>query len=166
MVHVLIDSDGHGFDGTLVHELSHACLAHRNLPRWLDEAIAQRMALILTSRVAVIHYPPFPRDGKLFWQNHGIDSFLNGESFHREPESVYWSYALSEYLIEQICQLANGGEALRGFLLNARASDVGESAAQQYLGRSLESIVREMIKVETPSGDIKAPRKRLFSFLD
>ena len=40
------------YQRTLVHEMTHVYLAHRRLPKWLEEAIAMRMEEALWARCA------------------------------------------------------------------------------------------------------------------
>ncbi len=63
-VHVVIRCAEAIPDLLLVHELTHACLTHLQLPRWLDEAMSQRMERI----EGRMKYAPLTDEHRRLWR--------------------------------------------------------------------------------------------------
>ncbi|HEY8666320.1 MAG TPA: hypothetical protein VIL86_06630 [Tepidisphaeraceae bacterium] len=125
------------FIGTIAHELAHVCLSHLRLPRWVEEGVVQRMAVILAARDARAVFERGDPGLREFWRQHDIDDFWGGWSKMGEGGMHY--YGLAAMLLHAI---ANDTSAdFKGFLQNARAADTGIEAAGKYLPKRLEEYV-------------------------
>jgi hypothetical protein len=141
---------------TLAHELSHACVAHLPLPRWLDEGIAVSLQKIIgdvppsegmTDAQAVWSmqsgWTPPVLWGELaerhheFWNETNIQSFWAGTSFFVAGDTSELSYSLAEILVHLIAQ--DYGNWL-DFLGRAHSGDAGQTAALECLGAGLGEI--------------------------
>lgn len=122
---------------TLAHELTHACLAHRRLPLWLDEGCATTAE----QRLAPGHRPildPELRDRHLaFWQEERMQQFWAGTSFQEPGDASELSYSLAEIMVSLISRDA---PAFIAFLRHARHVDAGQTAALDCLGMSLGDV--------------------------
>ena len=128
---------------TFAHELTHACLAHFDLPTWVEEGACE-----VVSRRAVgedpVTFDATTRDQHVaYWSWHGLDAFWDGASFTRPDELQSLSYALAETLVRRL----NGHDpaAFGRFLLTASAADGGESAARACFGVSLVAFVARLL---------------------
>lgn len=123
------------------HELSHAMVAHLNLPIWLDEGIAVNMEATITG------YNPFrltqQKQAKhlAFWNCNVIQEFWSGDSFSRPDEGNELSYQLAQLIVRS---LGESQEAFYPFVKHANREDAGESALQKYYGVSLGDIIENV----------------------
>jgi hypothetical protein len=136
---------------TIAHELTHHCLAHLRLPRWLDEGVAQTLQKVVgEAYVPAAHHgqsaaywaivsgwtPPvlwheLAERHHQFWNSTRIQSFWAGTSFNDPGESVELSYNLSEVIINL---LPRNSSDFRAFLCSADLADAGQTAALDCLG--------------------------------
>lgn len=124
----------------IVHEMTHSCLAHLRLPRWLDEGIAQSVEF---------RFVPFARNAarrrelqarhRAFWNAQTIQKFWSGEAFGHAGEINELAYDLALTLTET---LARDWNAFKSFTLAANRQDAGRRAAREHLGIDLGEFVR------------------------
>lgn len=118
----------------LAHELTHAALWRRKLPRWLDEGLA------VTFEHANYPHPgretPFEqqRAHRALWNAQSIQRFWQGASFLEADEHQQRSYELARVLVEG---LSKDRERFLAFVQHAQRRDAGEAAARERLGFSL-----------------------------
>src|SRR5262249_25550872 len=85
-------------DRTLAHELPHASVAYLELPRWLDEGLAQVFERFASGRPGLLIEPETAEKMKRGWGKRGLDSFWRGESFSAAGKAQMYSYMLAELL--------------------------------------------------------------------
>lgn len=122
----------------LLHEITHACLSHLDLPLWLEEGITQlaeenRFALSSDDAAEIRHY----------WQEHGLNHFWWGNGFYLFDEGQSRSYQLAQILYLLI--LTDRRRGMPDFVRDAKADDAGESAAREYLGMGLAELAAQFL---------------------
>ncbi len=128
---------------TFSHELTHACLAHLELPSWLEEGVAEVIARRVVDEEP-IHFDSLARERHYaFWSWHGLTSLWTGSAFGRPDDLGHLAYELSEALVRWIN--AEDQRRFNQFLLAAKCDDGGEAAARQCLGRSLVAYVAPLL---------------------
>lgn len=129
---------------TLLHELTHACLAHLTLPRWLEEGITQ-----MAEESAMSQWGRFQLSAdtattlKTAWRDHGLGEFWWGHAFSMEHNCQGYSYQLAQVLFRLL--VADHRRALPEFVRHAHRDDAGESAARQYLGKGLAELAKQFL---------------------
>jgi hypothetical protein len=141
---------------TLAHELSHACVKHLPLPRWLDEAVA------MTLEKQIGDVPPAENFGRAqamwniqsgwtppvlwgelaerhheFWNEENIQAFWAGTLFFEPGDANELSYSLAEILLNLIAQ--DFGNWL-DFVARAHHDDAGQTAALDCFGKGLGEV--------------------------
>lgn len=142
-VHIALRCPDESTRRTFVHELTHACLAHHDLPLWLEEGVVEVVSRRVTDEHP-LHLDSDARDRHYaFWSWHGLTGFWAGASFARPDELQGLSYELAEALV----RLINAEDASKfdAFLRAAAHADGGESAARSVLGRSLIAYVAKLL---------------------
>ena len=143
---------------TIVHELSHDCLAHLPLPHWLDEGVAVTLqkAIAPTPRAlgesennsfasAIIDWRPPTMWDELaerhfaYWTEDNLQSFWAGTSFYEPGDPNELSYSLAEVFLKLLTERADR-PALHAFLQAARQDDAGQTAAMDILSVDLGEI--------------------------
>ncbi|MBV8660422.1 MAG: hypothetical protein JO142_21595 [Burkholderiales bacterium] len=118
----------------LAHELTHAMLRTRRLPRWLDEGLAVTFEQTC--------YPPRRRETPFeqqaahqrLWTEDNIQRFWRGDAFFAADEFQTRSYELAQTLV---AGLSHDREAFLKFAQAADHRDAGEAAAQATFGFGL-----------------------------
>jgi hypothetical protein len=142
----------------IIHELTHDCLAHLPLPRWLNEGVAVTLqkAIAPPSRAigqseqsalyaATINWRAPTMWDELaerhfaFWTEENIQSFWAGTSFFQPGDSNELSYSLAEVLVKLLSERGDA-DAFHAFLVAARWDDAGQTAALDCLGSDLGEI--------------------------
>lgn len=127
---------------TIIHELTHDCLAHLPLPLWLNEGVAVTLdkaiapqgpgrAPMMSSELAERHFA--------FWTEAYLQSFWAGTSFHQPGDPNELSYSLAEVLVKLLSERGDP-EPFRAFLEAAQQADAGQTAALDILGADLGEI--------------------------
>ncbi len=134
------------YSPTLVHELTHACLAHRPIPLWLNEAIAMRMQETLCgSNMFVLNRELFERH-VAYWNADTIQTFWNGESWQIQGDSFELSYNLAQILWRKIeNNIGASREAIMKFIATANAPDGGEAACRSVFKISLADLITSFL---------------------
>jgi len=157
----------------VVHELTHDCLAHLQLPRWLDEGVAVTLERYIAPprqypwqgeltnlwAEAVAWRPPVIWDELAqrhfaFWNEQNIQSFWAGTSFYEPGASNELSYSLAEVLVTL---LTERGEGFLKFLRLADPRDAGQTAALDVLGIDLGELAGTFLG----AGDWRPRRKAI-----
>lgn len=129
---------------TLLHELTHACLSHVQLPLWLEEGITQ-----MAQEAAQPQWRQFSLSAeeaseiRAYWRDAGLGDFWWGTGFHRHDEGQFCSYRLAEVLFRLI--QGDHRRELPAFVRHAHRDDAGEGAARRYLGIGLAEIARQFL---------------------
>ena len=153
----LVSRDANDAASGIVHELTHHCLDHYNLPLWVNEAVA----MTLQRQIAPPNYgmggdqeavwgaisswsPPMLWDELAerhfaFWNAETIQAFWAGTSFYEPGDSNELSYNLAEIFLTL---LREGKEKalLAAFLELARPEDAGHDAAHRIFHKGLDEI--------------------------
>lgn len=143
---------------TIVHELTHDCLAHLPLPLWLNEGVAMTLQRTIAPPpravgqgeqnavyAALVDWrPPIMWDELAerhfaFWNEENIQSFWAGTSFYQPGDSSELSYSLAEVLLKLLSERV-AADAIRPFLEAAHQGDAGQTAAMDILGVDLGEI--------------------------
>jgi hypothetical protein len=131
----------------IVHELTHAALAHLQLPLWLDEGIAVNTEHRLTGAQRTEHTPQqLHRLHQDFWGDTEIQQFWAGTSFRRPDDGNKLSYDLARIIVEQ---LAKTWDPFAAFVASAQRSDAGAQAAREALGIDLGALVCALLHRDT-----------------
>lgn len=138
---------------TIVHEMTHSCVAHLPIPLWLNEGLAQSVEQ---------RFAPTPKDPHAqialrrrqytFWEADSIQQFWTGASFQRTDEARELSYDMGRALTEA---LAQDWPRFKAFVRAAKRADGGAAAAHDVLGIDLGEAAR--LFLERPEGDVWAP---------
>jgi hypothetical protein len=141
---VLVQADLTVIEPIIVHELTHACLSHLQLPRWLDEGLAVNTEF----RLCRVPHPEFtPAEMRAmhreFWNADTIQEFWSGDAFYRPDNGNRLSYDLAQGLVQQ---LGSDWATFRAFALAARYDDAGAASAQEHfkidLGEHVKSVMQ------------------------
>lgn len=129
----------------IAHELTHAALAHLQLPLWLDEGIAVNTEHRLTG-VRAEHTPQeLQRMHQRFWGEAEIQQFWTGESFRRPDDGNKLSYDLARIIVEQ---LGKDWASFAAFAASASRDDAGARAARETWGIDLGAMVCALLERE------------------
>ena len=142
----------------IVHEMTHASLAHLPLPLWLNEGLAVNTERRLTGVPREALGAPEKRHERMrrFWSGLRIQEFWSGASFQRPGEPNELSYELARIVVES---LAGHWEAFARFVRAARAEDAGAAAAREHLGLDLGEVVTALLERDTPKSWSPDPSK-------
>jgi hypothetical protein len=137
---VTVKSDLRSVEPTIVHELTHSCLAHLPLPAWLNEGLAVNTERRLAPSAAPDVFTPLQMHAKhkAFWGPAEIQQFWSGKSWRRPDDANLLSYDLARILVEQF---AADWPSFRDFALAANVTDAGSAAARDHLGVDLGAAV-------------------------
>lgn len=130
---------------TIVHEMTHAFLAHLPIPAWLNEGLAVNMEHAF-GRVADAHeLIALERKQRAFWTPELIQDFWSGASYHRADEGHALSYDLGRVLVTG---LASDWPRFEPFARDASLTDAGAASASRHLGIDLGEFVRHYLQRE------------------
>lgn len=139
-------------EATIVHEMTHAFVAHLRIPAWLNEGLAVNMEIAF-GRVADAHkLIELEQRHRRFWTPALIQDYWSGRSWHRADEGNELSYDLGRLMVAGMSEHWPRFEA---FALAATGEDAGARAAGEHLGIDLGEYVRHYL--ERDDGDW-APR--------
>lgn len=141
-------------DSTVAHELTHAFFHHLNLPRWLDEGLAQMFEHDVTGKSNRLVDSSMAQRHKKYWGKKGLDGFWDGESFNRPGDSTNFCYELAEILVRLLVErsrprwfgwVKEPQIRFRAFLKNARFEDGGQESAVENLGLDLGDLAGQFL---------------------
>ncbi|UTH72897.1 hypothetical protein [Chromobacterium sp. IIBBL 290-4] len=124
----------------IVHELTHASLAHLKLPRWLDEGIAVNTEWRLCPAASRAE-TGLPERHRAFWTAERMRAFWLGDAFLAPGEANTLSYDLARILVEN---LAREWTPFARFVHQAAVKGCGRAAAESLdvdLGRFAAAVV-------------------------
>jgi hypothetical protein len=148
LVHIVSHADQGSLEHVVTHELTHACLCRVNLPKWLEEGIAERFSMGLNHARLGGLVPPPRSDDVAFWRRSGLREFWSGTAWTRKGELRDRSYYLAEALVEEIAR--DPGTQIRAFLKAASPDDGGAAAAAQFLGMTLDQLAERYFAKAVP----------------
>lgn len=162
---------------TIIHELTHDCLAHLPLPLWLNEGVAVTLQKDIAPPAraigqseqdafysaainwrAPIMWDELAERQFAFWTGENIQSFWAGTSFFQPGDSNELSYSLAEVLVKLLSERSDAA-AFRAFLEAARHEDAGQTAALDGLGVDLGEIAGTFLG----KGDWRPRRKAMIA---
>ena len=125
----------------VVHELTHALLAHLPIPLWLDEGIAVCSenkhcggGFFINNEILKEH--------KEYWNKDSIQAFWSGESFRFTDDGQRLSYHLAEWIV---ASLSKDYETFKYFVNNADWQDAGENTFLNEYGYSLSEVIESFV---------------------
>jgi hypothetical protein len=127
---------------TLVHELTHALVAHLPIPAWVNEGLAVNTERRWAPRLPQYKPHELARKHSRFWNDETMQQFWSGKSYLRTDEGNVLSYDLAQRLIALIGQ---DHDRLTRFVNQSRAQDSGSKAALDVLGMTLGELTEEAI---------------------
>jgi hypothetical protein len=128
---------------TIVHELTHAQLAHLPLPLWVNEGMAVNSEQRLTQMgAAAWDVKALERKHAAFWTPETIQEFWNGMAFKRPDEGSELAYDLGRLLVNGMCA---DWASFKRFAELASADDGGAEAAASALHVDLGEAVRHFL---------------------
>lgn len=137
--YVTVKSGLHAIEPTIVHEMTHGCLAHLPIPAWLNEGMAVNVEWRFTGARPSLYTPEqMHRKHLAFWHEAEIQEFWSGKSFLRPDEGNMLSYDLARVLVDLF---SREWQAFRAFALAANSSDGGSEAANRHLTLNLGAAV-------------------------
>jgi hypothetical protein len=141
---VTFQGDMPSVEPVIVHELTHACLAHLSLPAWLNEGLA-----VNTEQRLCGFSPSDPRRmqerHRRFWGADEVQGFWSGQSFLRNDDGNELSYDLARILV---AQFAADWPRFRAFARAASLDDGGSAAARTHLGLDLGAALGALLERE------------------
>lgn len=141
-------------ESIVAHELTHAFFHHLDLPRWLDEGLAQMFEHDVTGKSQLIVDSEMAKRHKKFWSKHGLDGFWDGEFFQRPGKTTELCYQLAEILVRLLVEqsrprwfgwVKEPQIRFRAFLKNARYQDAGQGSANEHLGLDLGDLAGQYL---------------------
>jgi hypothetical protein len=130
-------------EATIVHEMTHAFVAHLPIPAWLNEGLAVNMEIAF-GRVADGHkLIELEKRQRRFWTPDLIQDYWSGRSWHRADEGNELSYDLGRLMVAGMSEDWSRFEA---FALAASGEDSGARAAKEHLGICLGEYVRHYLE--------------------
>jgi tetratricopeptide (TPR) repeat protein len=120
---------GGGLEATIVHELTHACLASLRLPLWVEEGVTQLVEQEVEGEPGPLAEPRRLLRLRGYWRRKGLHDFWHGAGFRRAGRAQPASYNLALVLAHKL--LERDRDLYRRFLLAARREDCGDSALRE-----------------------------------
>ena len=128
---------------TIVHEMTHAFLAHLPIPAWLNEGLAVNMETAF-GRVADAHkLIELEKKHRAFWTPAAMQEFWSGRSYHRPDDGNELSYDLGRILVTG---MSDPWPRFEDFALEASLDDAGAAAAERHLHVDLGEFVRHYLR--------------------
>ena len=143
---VMPPSEPAGHHTSMVHELTHVCLAHLPLPAWLNEALAMRMEQLVCGTATFVLDGEVHRRHQAHWNCETIQQFWSGRSWTIPGDSFELSYNLAEVLWRKIeGELSAPREVVIGFIAAADWRDAGNSAFREIYDLGLADLVEDFL---------------------
>jgi hypothetical protein len=131
---------------TIVHELTHAQLAHLPLPLWVNEGMAVNAEQRITRMgAAAWDVKALEQKHADFWTPETIQEFWNGAAFKRPDEVSELAYDLGRLLVNGMCA---DWSAFKRFVATANADDGGSAAAADAMHIDLGEAVRHFLECD------------------
>ncbi len=135
-------------EAVVVHELTHALLAHLPMPDWLHEGFAVNVERTLLPRLAdprLALYRPDEMAARHadWWNATTIQAFWSGAAFHTAGDGVDLAYDLARAIT--VLAAREDEAAFRAFSAAAHRKDAGRDAALGTLGYPLERLVEAVL---------------------
>lgn len=165
---------------TIVHELTHDCVAHLPLPSWLNEGMAMTLQRLIAPPARALGQsdqdaffsasidwrPPLMWDELAerhfaFWTEQNIQAFWAGTSFYKPGDASELSYSLAEVLVKLLADRASA-PTFRDFIRSAQQDDAGQTAAMNILGADLGEIAATFLG----EGNWRPQRKAMIEIWD
>jgi hypothetical protein len=145
-------------EAMIVHEMTHASVAHLPMPLWLNEGLAVNTERRLAGSARADRTPEQMHDRhRRFWSVVSIQEFWSGRSFDEPGESNTLSYDLARIVVETLA--LQDWAAFTRFVHNAKHEDAGAAAARECLGFDLGEIVTTLLERDTPKSWSPNPEK-------
>ena len=135
-------------EAVVVHELTHALLAHLPMPDWLHEGFAVNVERTLLPRLAdprLALYRPDEMAARHadWWNATTIQAFWSGAAFHTAGDGVDLAYDLARAIT--VLAAREDEAAFRAFSAAAHRKDAGRDSALGTLGYPLERLVEAVL---------------------
>jgi hypothetical protein len=129
-------------EATIVHEMTHAFVAHLPIPLWLNEGLAVNMEIAFGRAADGYHLQELEKRHRKFWTTETIQDFWSGRAYERTDECNELAYDLGRLLVAGMC---SDWARFEAFALEAQAADAGAGAAEIHLGIGLGEYVRHYL---------------------
>lgn len=130
-------------EATIVHEMTHAFVAHLPIPAWLNEGLAVNMEIAF-GRVADAHkLIDLEKRHRRFWTPELIQDYWSGRSWHHAGEGNELSYDLGRLMV---AGMSEDWSCFEAFALAAHGEDSGARAAAEHLHIDLGEYVRHYLE--------------------
>jgi len=127
---------------TVVHELTHNCLRHLDIPRWLDEGLASTVERVVAGDAALVVRAEDIEEHRAHWRDGAIQEFWSGVAVHRPDDGSRLTYHLARMAVKA---LSHDYGRFREFVLAADGADAGEQAARMVFGRGLGGLIEQFL---------------------
>jgi hypothetical protein len=128
---------------TIVHELTHAQLAHLPLPLWVNEGMAVNSEERVTRRGEdAFEVKDLEQKHRAFWTPDTIQEFWCGTAFRRDDDGSRLAYDLGRLLVNG---LAADWAGFKRFARAAHRDDAGRAAAEEQVLVDLGEAVRHFL---------------------
>jgi hypothetical protein len=152
---VTCKADLNTIEPIIVNLMTHGYLAHLALPLWLNEGLVVNTKYRLSS-VSLIRGVLIPihaqnhsvmqqhdQEHRRYWNAERMQQFWSGRQFHVIGAGQTLAYNLATLLVGQF---ARDWDCFRAFVLAAKATDAGQTAAVTYLGLGLGDAVSALLE--------------------
>jgi hypothetical protein len=154
--HIAVPYDPLALRQTLAHELTHNCVVHLRLPRWLNEGLAKTFEHMVASRFRPLLDHDLRERHLAFWNEQNIQEFWAGVSWRKAGDSNELSYNLAEIMLQLLSERQGDWGA---FVKQADWRDAGQTAALQCLDTDLGAVMGTFLG----PGDWRPRRKAMVS---
>jgi hypothetical protein len=134
---------------TVVHEMTHSCLAHLPIPAWLNEGLAVNTERRLSPSGALESPAELYTKHLVHWDENTIQHFWSGKSWmDASGDANKLSYDLAKILVEQF---AKQWDSFKQFANAADMRDAGQDAAVKHLETGLGAAVCAILQKDYSS---------------
>lgn len=145
-------------EAMIVHEMTHASVAHLPVPLWLNEGLAVNTERRLAGAARADRTPEQMHDKhRRFWSVTSIQKFWSGRSFDEPGDSNTLSYDLARIIVETLA--GRDWTAFARFVNDAKHDDAGAAAAHEHMGLDLGELVTALLERDTPKSWSPNPEK-------
>lgn len=130
----------------IAHEMTHLCIDHLQIPKWLNEGIAvNTQNRLCRTCSSTLSEQEKQKEYKEYWGPKEIQEFWTGQSFERTDDGVRLSYDLAEKIV---AYLSRDWKLFCTFVNTAEVSDGGYNAALECFDLELNTLASTILGVD------------------